>query len=153
MVSELVKYSLYPKIDLKYVYNQVTQRKVDWLYTAFEARGKWSNLKRMSFEISNGVAEFQNCLDDIIEKEGLNGTFIYTDDVTFCGTNEREHTKLARFKKQAEKYVLTLKESKCVNRATKTKLLGYEVSKRIMRPNSKRLGSLWELPPPDNVKS
>ena len=53
--------------------------------------------------------------------------------------NEREHdTNLARFKELADKYNLTLNKSKCVYRVTKINLLGYDVNKEIIRPNSER---------------
>ena len=100
-------------------------------YSVLEAGGKLNNLKSMLFGITNREAGFQRILVEIIEKDGRTERFTYIDVVTICGINERENdSNLAKFKELAKKYNFTLKERKCVYRATKIKLLGYEVCKR-----------------------
>ena len=86
MVSEITKYSLYSKLDLKCACHQIPLHKTNHPYTAFEAG-------------DNRVARFQRILDKINEKEGLKGIFAKIDDMIKCGINEREHgTKWARSK-------------------------------------------------------
>ena len=108
----------------------------------------------MPFEITNRVAGFQRILDEIIEKESLKVTFISIDDVTICDINERKSdTKMTRFKQLAEKYGFALNKSKWVNRVTKIKVLGCEVSKGTIRLDPEWLRPLQELPRPDNIKA
>ena len=70
------------------------------------------------------------------------------------GYKEKKHAaNFAQFKELDKNYDLILNEKKCVYRVIEIKLLGYKVSKRIIRLDPERLRPLWKLPPPQNVKS
>ena len=43
------------------------------------------HFNRNPFGVTNGVAVFQRVMDKIIDKEGLNDTFVYLDNVTVAG--------------------------------------------------------------------
>ncbi|GFV47633.1 putative retrovirus-related pol polyprotein from transposon opus [Trichonephila clavipes] len=61
------------------------------LYSFFEACGKLYQFFRVPFGVTNGVACFQRVVDKIIEDEGLTLTYPFTDDVTVCGKDQKEH--------------------------------------------------------------
>ncbi|XP_066907466.1 uncharacterized protein [Halyomorpha halys] len=154
LVRNVAKYSLFSTIDLKSAYHQVPIADDEKVYTAFEAQGRLYQFKRIPYGVTNGVACFQRVIDKIISDEGLTGVFSYLDDITVCGNDKAEHdNNLQSFMLAVRKYglELNLEKSKfsmpCIN------LLGYVISKNLIRPDPDRLKPLLELPLPNDASS
>ena len=81
------------------------------------------------------------------------GTFEYLDDTTVCGRTREEHDKnLEIFLNAAQECNLTLNERKCVFATTSIKLLGYQISDGVLKPDPDRVKPSLELPTPTNAK-
>ena len=64
--------------------------------------------------VTNGVDSFQRVINEILEKERVNGTFAYVDNVTVCDQSKEDHDEnLKHFLDVAQKYNLTLDHDKC----------------------------------------
>lgn len=154
MVKEVATYKVFSTLDLKSAYHQVPLREEEKLYTAFEADGKLYEFNRIPFGVKNGVAGFQRVMDDIINKEGVKGTFVYVDNVTVCGMTEQEHDEnLEHLLSVARKFDLTLNEQKCEYKSRSINLLGYSIKEGEIRPDPERLKPLLQLPLPKNTAS
>ena len=139
---------------LRNAYHQISFKDEDKPYTAFEADNKLYQFKRIPFGITNGVASFQRVIDDIVEKEGLEDTFVYIDNVTVCGHSQEEHDEnLKKFRDAVEKYRLTLNKDKCIFSTRSVNLLGYLIEEGSLRPDPERLRPFLDLPEPRDISS
>ena len=100
------------------------------------------------------MACFQRAIDEIIQKENLQATMAYVDNVTVCGDSEADHdVNVNAFLKAPEKYNLTFNTDQSIIKQTEIRLLGFEVSKGQIKPDPDRLQPLRDLPPPENKKA
>ncbi|XP_054276624.1 uncharacterized protein LOC128995632 [Macrosteles quadrilineatus] len=154
VVNKVSKFSVFSTIDLKSAYHQIQIENEERIYAAFEACGRLYQFCRIPFGVTNGVSCFQREIDSIIQKEGLECTVAYLDDVTVGGRNKDEHdTNLNKFLDVAKKYNLTLNMEKCSFAQDKIHLLGYVITKNEIRPDPDRLQPLLKLPPPHDGQS
>ena len=123
-------------LDLKSAYHQVMLLPEEQKYTAFGAGGHLYEFKRVPFGLKNAVPCFLRVINQIILKYNCKGTFVYLDDITVCGRTREEHDKnLERFLNAAQECNLTLNEKKCVFATTSIKLLGYQISDGVLKPD------------------
>ena len=109
MVEKISKYKIFTSIDLRSAYHQIPIMEKEQKFTAFEASGRLFHFLRVPFGLTNGVACFQQVINDIIRTEKLQDTFAYIDDITICGFTQADHdTNLERFRQVVKKYGLTL---------------------------------------------
>lgn len=154
MVGQVAQYKFFSTLDLRSAYHQVSIKEEDKPYTAFEADSKLYQFKRIPFGITNGVASFQRIMDDLVEKEGLQDTFVYIDNVTVCGHTQEQHDEnLKRFMDVVDKYNLTLNNDKSVLSARSVNLLGYLIENGSLKPDPARLRPFLELPEPRDTPS
>ena len=59
--------------------------------TAFEANGRLFQFKGIPFGVTNGGVCFQRMTDKLIQKEHLNDTFCYTENLTVGGHLQEQH--------------------------------------------------------------
>lgn len=82
----------------------------------------------------------------ITQKENLKGTSAYLNDVKIRGAMEERHdSNLKRLDEAARKYNLTFKDNKSTTRSRIMRLLGFEISDRIVRPDLEWLQPLGIL--------
>ena len=154
MVNEIASYQVFSTLDLTSVYHQVAIKPEEWKYSAFEAAGSLYQFCWIPFGVTNGVASFQQVMDNIIKREDLNGIYAYINNVTICGQNQAEYDlNLKEFMNSVVKYGLTLNKNKCLYLLTSIDLLGYTISKGSVKPNPDRLKGLMDLPIPQNLPS
>ena len=91
MTNQIAQYRVFSNIDLKSSYHQVPLREENKKFTAFEADGCLYQFRRMPFGVTNGVATFQQIMNNFITSEGLLDTFANLDNVTICGKNQAHH--------------------------------------------------------------
>ena len=154
LIEKISQCEIYNTRDFKSAYHQIPIRENEKHYTAFEACGNLYQFRRIPFGVTNGVASFQRIVDSIIKQADLKDTFAYLDNVTVCGRTRADHDKnYDQFIKTIKEYGLTLNETKTVHATPSITLLGYQVSKGLIKPDPERFRSLRELPPPHNTKS
>ncbi|XP_077969875.1 uncharacterized protein LOC144424417 [Styela clava] len=151
IINEVAKGEIYSTIDLRSAYHQIPISDVDRPYTGFEAAGSLYQFCRVPFGVTNGVALFQRYMDSFIERENLEGTLAYLDNVTILGDDQPQHDKrLKAFMNAAERQGLTLNKNKSVFSVTELKFLGHLVSHGKTRPYPDHLHPLINLKPPRN---
>ena len=154
LVNKIGEFKIYSSLDLKSAYHQIPVRENEKKFTGFEANGKLYQFCRIPFGITNGVASFQRVIDDIIEKEKLQATYAYVDNITVCGKTQDEHDKnLKAFYEAAKKYDITFNEDKSILSVQSLNLLGYLIQHGEIRPDPDRLKPLMDLPLPTDKKS
>ena len=154
MVGNVAQYRFFSTLDLRNAYHQISIKDEEKPYTAFEADNKLYQFKRIPFGITNGVASFQRVIDDIVEKEGLEDTFVYIDNVTVCGHSQEQHDEnLRKFMEAVERYRLTLNKDKCVFSKSSVNLLGYLIEQGTLMPDPERLRPFLDLPEPRDTSS
>ena len=153
-VEAMAEYSVFSTLDLKSAYHQVPISDRDKPFTAFEASGRLFQFKRIPFGVTNGVACFQRIMQNIIDKEGLTGTWAFVDNITLGGKDQSEHDlNLKLFREAAAKNNLTFNETKNVISVKEIDHIGYRISKGQIKPDPERLKPLKEMPPPTTLKS
>ena len=153
LITNIACYNVYSTIDLTSAYHLVPLTAGDRPYTAFEANGRLYQFKRLSFGLTNGVSAFQRVMDKIIQDEGLQGTFAYLDDVTICGKDQADHDKnLEAFFRAAKKYKMAINHEKSRLSSSTLRILGYEISNGLLRPDPSRLEALKSMPLPTTPK-
>ena len=154
MINEIAKHKVFSTFDLRSAYHQVEIIPEERKYTAFEANGRLYEFTRMPMGVTNGVPKFQRMVDEVAEKESLEGTFPYMDNVTVGGMDQEDHDKnVKKFRDVAKMYNLTINESKTISSVPEINILGYCVSQGVIRPDPERLQALMELPLPSSQKS
>ena len=154
MIEEISQFKYFSALDLKSAYHQIPLKENEKAYTAFEAAGRLYQFKRVPFGVTNGVSCFQRVIDNIIEKENLENTFAYIDNVTVCGKDKESHDKnLQKLLKATSSYGITFNESKNIICVNEIDLLGYRVSEGMIRPDPERLLALENIQPPHSLKS
>ena len=154
MIEKISKFKVFSSIDLKSAYHQIPIREEERKFTAFEACGKLFQFSRVPFGVTNGVACFQQVINDIIRSENLRNTFAYVDDLTVCGNSQEDHDEnLRRFRNAVEKYGLTLNEDKCKFNRTAITLLGHVIEDKKVSPDPERMRPLMEMPVPSDMNS
>ena len=153
IIGEVSQYRWYSTLDLKSAYHQVMLLPEEQKYTAFEAGSHLYEFKRVPFGLKNAVPCFQRVINQIILKYNCKGTFAYLDDITVCGRTREEHDKnLEIFLNAAQECNLTLNEKKCAFATTAIKLLGYQISDGMLKPDPDRVKPILKLPIPTNAK-
>ena len=140
--------------DLKSAYHQVPICQEEQKYTAFEADGGLWEFCRVPFSVTNDVSKFQRTINTLVEKENLNATFPFMDNVTVCGNSEQELLgNEEKFRALAKKYDLTLNEKKTISAVQSLPILGYLVSHGEIKPDPERLTPLINLAAPCDIDS
>ena len=154
LVEKISSHKVFSTIDLTNAYHLVPIQEHEKEYTAFEACGKLYQFTRIPFGVTNGVSAFVRVLNEIIEREGLQDTYAYLDDITVCGKTQSSHDKnLQKFLNVAKKYNLTINYSKSSFNREIINVLGYQIGHGILKPDPNRLTALLEMPAPVCLKA
>ena len=150
----MAQYAVFSTFDLKSAYHQIPITESDRPFTAFEACGRLYQFTRIPFGVTNGVAAFQRSMNDFIDKNQLNGTFAYLDNITVCGIDQADHDRNVQcFLDKIKGYSLTLNEDKTIASVTEIRMLGYLISNKNIRPDPERMQPLINLPIPTDQTS
>ena len=154
IVNELAVYKFYASYDLKRAYHQIPISEADKPFTAFEAGGELLEFNVIPFGVTNGGPVFQRLMTGIIEKERLQNTVVYFDNV-IIGANTMDELSFhsEKFQLAMKRRRMTLNDSKTVYGVQELNILGYRVGNNQIRPDPDRLQPLMELPPPSTAKS
>ena len=154
IINQIAQYRVFSTIDLRHAYHQIELKPDDKPYTAFEAKGRLYQFRRVPFGVTNGVSIFQREMDKMVDKYHLKATYPYLDNITICGKTPAEHdANLAKFLSAANDLNLTYNEDKCEFNTSKLSLLGCVIENGEIRPDPERMRALESLPPPHDTKS
>jgi len=151
LVNTVAQDKFYNSLDLRSAYHQVPLLPEERQYTAFEASGRLFQYKRLPFGVTNGVAAFQRCIDNVIKRYNLKKVYAYVDDITVTGATLAEHDMNLKLLLDAAECNLSLNETKSKFRITTLDRLGYRISHNQVRPDPQRLQPLLDLQPPSTA--
>jgi len=146
-------YCYFSTFDLKSAYHQILIVPSERKYMVFEANGRLFQFKRIPFYVTSGGVCFQRMMDKLIQKENLNETFCYMDNLTVGGHSQEQHGD--NVKKRMDllgRYKFTLNDSKTIRSVSVINVLGYRVGCGVIRPDPDRLQALQSIPLPENPK-
>ena len=153
IVNKIAQDKFYSSIDLRSAYHQIPIKEKERILTSFEADGCLYQYKRLPFGVVNGVAAFQRVIDNFVKRHNLKKVYAYLDDITVTGFTEEEHDRNLQLLLDAAKTDnLTLNQEKSKIKVTTLNLLGYQISHGEIKPDSRRLQPLLDLPPPQTQK-
>ena len=92
-------------------------------------------------------------MDNIIEEEKLQATFLYLYNITICGKDQNEHdVNFKHFLEVASCHLIMYNESNCVFSTRKLVILGSIIEEGEIRPDPEHMCPLRELPVPSDRK-
>ena len=154
LVNNLAKYRYFSRLDLKSAYHQIPLLESEKQFTGFEADGRLYQFTRLCFGLTNAVAAFQRVMNELISAHKLKGTYVYVDDVIIGGVSRAEHDEnLEAFMKMVRNYQITLNETKCLFNQDIIRVLGYEISQGVLKPDPSRTEALLRLEVPSSAKA
>ena len=152
-VNEISKNRIFSTIDLKEAYHQIPLREEEQLYTVFEADGRLYQFTVLPNGVNNGVPCFQREMDKFVERNELQKTYPYLDNLTICGADQAEHDdNYSRTIEACKNEDVELNDKKSVISVPTIKVLGHEISHNSIKPDPDRLAPLRDMPPPANLK-
>ena len=87
----------------------------------------------------------------MVEKDGLNDTFSYLNNITFAGKDQEDHdTNVQRFLQAVQSRNPSLNLSKTLESVKSINILGCCEGNGTIKPDPERLLPLQEFPPPTN---
>lgn len=140
-------------LDLASGYYQVPMAEESIEKTAVVTPDAHFEFLRMPFGLSNAPAVFQRLMNNVLGELKNTKAFPYIDDiiipsVTFSEGIDTLRQVLEKFKMNN----LTLKLSKCYFFQTEIDYLGREISSEGVRPGTKKMEAVLNMPDPSNVK-
>ena len=152
LIKQIAQNKVFSTIDMKSAYHQVPIKPEDYYLTAFEANGKLYEFKRLPFGCTNVVPIFQRTMNEYIEKNKLEGTHAYLDDIIIGGTTTEEHnTRLNQFLSAADEFGIQINREKSKFEQTRINYLGYTIENSQTKPDEERIKHLMDFPIPDTL--
>ena len=106
--------------------------------------------RRLPFGITSAPEIFMRKMLEVLE--GLEGVFVYMDDILVFGKDTIEHDgRLSKVLETLDHAGLQLNQEKCLYRKSELKFLGHLFSKKGIRADPEKVKAIEELPPPDSV--
>ena len=151
LLNKLQNCKFLTKIDLKKGYNQIPLTPDSRKYTAF----RWGNrsyvYKKLPFGLGSSPAAFIKLMN--IVTAGLDGVFVYMDDILVYANSEIEHAQiLDKLYKRLSFHGLEISLEKCEFFATSVEYLGYELTTSGIKPQQKLIKPMLEARLPTTLK-
>ncbi|KFD64082.1 hypothetical protein M514_23792 [Trichuris suis] len=106
----------------------------------------------MPFGLRNAAQTFQRFMDEVTR--GLDGCFVYVDDVLLASENEDEHfNSLHRLFQRFLSYGVRINPSKCLLATRILTFLGHQVDHNGVRPAPEKVEAVLTFPAPTTRKS
>ena len=139
-------------LDLKSGYWQVKLEEDSKEKTAFACHRGLFQFNVMPFELNNAPAVFQELM--IIVLQGCEEfAMAYFDDVLIFSKDPEEHLRhIETIFKRIRQHGLKLKLKKCTFFKEETDYLGFVISKDGIKPDSKKVEAIRDLPEPKSVR-
>ena len=146
--------TVFSTFDLKWTYHQVPLQQTKKKFMAFEANEKVYQYHRISFDVTNWIAVFQQEMDKLIQEQTLKDTFSYLDNISVAGRNQEKYDwNVKRFLTVVKAKNLTLNETQTESSVPALNILCHWVGNGITKPDPERLGPLQRLPMPTTLNS
>lgn len=106
--------------------------------------------RRLPFGITSAPEIFMRKMQEVLE--GLEGVFVFMDDILVHGKDTAEHdSRLSKVLSVLQKAGLTLNQEKCRYSQSSLKFLGHVLSKEGVRADPDKVRAIAEMSPPTDV--
>lgn len=138
---------IFSKMDILKGFWQVPVNPEDIPKTAINTTRGLFEFLRMPFGLRNAPSTFQRLMDGVIR--GLNGVFVYMDDLLVYGRDYGQHRKnLELLLQRLRKFGLKLSPDKCEFERKELNYLGFYLNHEGVRPPDNRIRAISTMPRP-----
>lgn len=140
----------FTKLDLEMAYNQLELDDESRKLAAWSTPKGVYIVNRLAFGIKTATGIFQNEMEKLLQ--GIEGVFVFVDDVVITGQTRQDHLKnLSTVLQRLEEAGLRLKKKKCQFFQPEIKYLGHIVSSEGIRKAEDRIDSVLKAQEPKCV--
>ena len=144
--------TVFSKLDLKAGYYQVPLSHSASLKTITLTNWGPYRYLRMPMGLVNSGATFQRMMETVLQ--GLEGVFIYLDDLLVWAKDEAEHmVRVEAILSRLHANNLAIARSKCQFAKSSLSFLGYVVDQHGILPMKRKVEAITEFPPPTRTKA
>lgn len=152
LLTDLNRHHFFSSVDMRAAFHQVPLRQEERQYTAFEADGALWEFLVIPYGLRNAPSAFNRACHDMFD--GLEGVYIYIDDVVIAGNTREDHdANLQAFMLRLQQYDISLSSKKCVFNGSRIQFLGHIIEGGTIRPDPARYQSIIDFPTPTSEKS
>ena len=152
VTSKLHGKSVFSKIDLLQAYYQIDMKPEDIPKTAINTPCGLFEFIKMPFGLKNAGSTFQRYMDTLFRETP--NIFVYFDDILIFSEDEESHAKdVEEVLRILDENNLKISVEKCSFFKDKIDFLGYEISRKGMKPTEEKRKYILEFPEPTDAKS
>ena len=152
-MNQIQENTIFNKIDLKNVFNQIRIKEEDKWKTAFRTRYGTFEYLVMSFGLVNVPETFQRYVNQVLKKELDQESTIYMDDIFIMDKRITEYReRIRRILEKLQEIGLQTKQSKCEFKKPEIEILERIINKKGVRPSPEHLRTIKEWKTPTRVK-
>ncbi|MCP3664187.1 MAG: hypothetical protein GY696_17135, partial [Gammaproteobacteria bacterium] len=150
MFCQLKGAKWFSKLDIRKAYWHIELDEESRPLTAFLTKDGLFQWNRLTMGLKDAASAFQKKISQVMA--GLDGVFVYQDDILIAHKTKEEHDKtLLEVLRRLNGNDFRLNEKKLVIAVHRVNFLGHVVSDQGIEPDPKNLSDLLEAPTPKNI--